>query len=84
MAKWYARREPDRRVLGFGMKRFKRRCRARARRGTECLASALANGRCRLHGGLSTGPKTLSGRRIALANLKQFRKSAANDNKEYG
>jgi hypothetical protein len=34
---------------------------------------ALANGRCRLHGGLSTGPKTEEGKERALANLKQNR-----------
>ncbi|WP_395001544.1 HGGxSTG domain-containing protein [Sphingomonas sp.] len=32
------------------------RCLARTRRGTECQSPAMPNGRCRLHGGLSTGP----------------------------
>ena len=33
-----------------------------------CIAKAFPNGRCRNHGGLSTGPKTIEGkRRIALA-----------------
>lgn len=31
--------------------------------GKPCKAGALRNGRCRNHGGLSTGPKTLEGRR---------------------
>lgn len=31
------------------------RCRARTRRGTECQAPAMPNGRCRLHGGKSPG-----------------------------
>jgi hypothetical protein len=31
------------------------RCQARTRRGTECQSPAMPNGRCRLHGGLSTG-----------------------------
>ena len=31
------------------------RCGARTRRQTACLAPAMSNGRCRLHGGLSTG-----------------------------
>jgi hypothetical protein len=36
--------------------------------GKRCIAKALANGRCRNHGGLSTGPKSVEGRaRIALA-----------------
>ena len=31
------------------------RCLAKTRRGTQCQCPAMANGRCRLHGGLSTG-----------------------------
>ena len=37
------------------------RCGAKTRRGTHCQAPAMKNGRCRLHGGLSTGPKTPEG-----------------------
>ena len=37
------------------------RCGARTRRGTSCAAPAMRNGRCRLHGGLSTGPRTPEG-----------------------
>src|SRR5215468_1645338 len=37
------------------------RCRAKTRRGTPCQCPAMPNGRCRLHGGLSTGPKTAEG-----------------------
>lgn len=36
-------------------------CQALTRRGTPCMALALENGRCRLHGGLSAGPKTEAG-----------------------
>ena len=39
----------------------KHTCQALTRRGTPCRALALANGRCRLHGGLSTGPRTAEG-----------------------
>jgi hypothetical protein len=53
--------------------RKKRPCEARTRRGTPCRCKALANGRCRLHGGLSTGPKTLRGKLKALQNLRQYR-----------
>ncbi len=49
------------------------RCGAKTRRGTPCQRKALQNRRCRNHGGMSTGPKTLEGRLRALANLKQFR-----------
>jgi len=39
------------------------RCGARARRtGKPCQAPAMKNGRCRLHGGLSTGPRTPEGK----------------------
>ena len=37
------------------------RCQAKTRRGTLCQCPAMPNGRCRLHGGLSTGPKTPEG-----------------------
>jgi len=48
------------------------RCGAKTRKGTECLRPAnKKNGRCRLHGGASTGPKTLEGRkRISQATLR--------------
>jgi len=37
------------------------RCGARTRCGGECRQPAMPNGRCRLHGGLSTGPRTSEG-----------------------
>lgn len=37
------------------------RCGAKTRRGSHCMCPAMRNGRCRLHGGLSTGPKTAGG-----------------------
>jgi hypothetical protein len=43
------------------------RCGARAKSTQRsCLAPAMTNGRCRMHGGMSTGPKTPEG----LANSK--------------
>jgi len=51
-------------------------CGAKTRRGTECLCPAMENGRCRLHGGLSTGPKTDEGiERIRRAVTKHGRYS---------
>ena len=49
-----------------------RRCGAKTRSGTPCAKYPLAGKRrCRLHGGLSTGPKTAAGRaRIAAANTR--------------
>jgi len=37
------------------------RCGAHTRSGGSCRQPAMANGRCRLHGGLSTGPRTPAG-----------------------
>ena len=55
------------------------RCGAYARTtGHPCRAPRVpGKRRCRMHGGLSTGPKTLAGKLRALANLKQFRSEAA-------
>ena len=46
------------------------RCGAKTRRGTGCQRPAnKQNGRCRLHGGASKGPRTEQGRaKIAAAN----------------
>ena len=48
------------------------RCGAKTRQGTACQRPAnKKNGRCRLHGGISTGPRTEGGRaRISAANLR--------------
>ena len=54
--------------------RLKSRCGAHARStGQPCKAKALANGRCKNHGGMSTGPKTVEGRRaVATATAKRM------------
>jgi len=54
-----------------------KRCLAKTRRDTECQRPAITGAeRCRLHGGLSTGPRTQEGRvRISEANLKHGRKT---------
>jgi hypothetical protein len=58
-------------------KRERPRCGAKCRNGSLCNAPPVwnknldraVNGRCRMHGGLSTGPKTEEGRqRIAESN----------------
>jgi len=49
----------------------KKQCGAHARStGLPCKAKALPNGRCKLHGGCSTGPKTLEGRQAIGAATK--------------
>ncbi len=54
------------------------RCGAKTRRGTSCQCPAMPNGRCRLHGGLSTGPTTAEGiERVRLAVTKHGRYTAA-------
>ena len=63
----------------FGPARPLHSCGARTRRGTACQKSPVAGRtRCRLHGGLSTGPKTPEGKaRIAAAHWKHGRRSRA-------
>ena len=49
------------------------KCGARAKQNQHkpCRQPAMKNGRCRLHGGKSTGPKTTEGKnRAASANYK--------------
>lgn len=50
------------------------RCGARTRNGAACKAKALpGKTRCKFHGGMSTGPKTLAGReRIAEAQRRRW------------
>ena len=54
-----------------------KRCLAKTRRGTACQRAAYKhNGRCALHGGRSTGPRTQRGlERISEANLKHGRQT---------
>jgi hypothetical protein len=52
------------------------RCGAQNRRGMPCRCPAMSNGRCRLHGGLSTGARTAEGiERIRQAVTKHGRYS---------
>src|SRR5277367_2646595 len=62
------------------------RCGAKNRRGLPCQQPAMKNGRCRLHGGKSTGPRTPEGRqRIAQANLKHgyYAKAARQERRDF-
>ena len=54
-------------------------CLAKTRAGGVCqLAGNPKNGRCHLHGGASTGPKTAEGRaRIAAAHYRHGKRSKA-------
>lgn len=62
------------------------RCGAKTRRGTLCQCPAMSNGRCRLHGGLSTGPKTAEGIdriRLALTRHGRYSVAAKNERRDY-
>ncbi len=55
----------------------KAQCGAKTRAGTPCKNRGMPNGRCRMHGGKSTGPKTMQGiERIRQARRKHGRYSA--------
>ena len=56
----------------FGVQWPGRRCCAKTRRGTKCLAPAVrSSSRCRMHGGMSCGPTSNEGKqRIAAAKFK--------------
>jgi hypothetical protein len=54
------------------------RCGAYARTtGNPCQAKALTNGRCKNHGGMSTGPKTSEGRQAIAQATSQRMASGA-------
>ncbi|WP_414636644.1 HGGxSTG domain-containing protein [Arenimonas sp.] len=56
------------------------RCGAKTQSGKPCRGRAVAkNGRCRWHGGYSTGPKTPEGIARVTANLPHFQRKAASD-----
>jgi len=69
----YARAQAH--VMGYDMNTRKKMlapCGAKTRQGTSCKNTRLyKNGRCKNHGGLSTGPRTEEGKARALANLKK-------------
>ena len=55
------------------------RCGAKTRAGLVCQVPGMANGRCRIHGGTSTGPRTAEGfSRLAAAHTTRGIYSATN------
>jgi len=61
-------------------------CNAKTRSGTPCKNHRMLNGRCRMHGGKSTGAKTPEGlERIRQANYKngKYTKEAIMERKEF-
>jgi hypothetical protein len=81
IAKFREWREPCTLVDGFGRtigagwkpsKRDRDRCGARTRAGGICKAPAMwLKERCRMHGGLSTGPRTPEGKARSLAAARE-------------
>src|ERR1700683_834533 len=62
------------------------RCGAKTRRGTPCQCPAMPNGRCRLHGGLSTGARTAEGTeriRRAVTKHGRYSKSAKEERRNW-
>lgn len=54
------------------------RCHTRTRSGGSCGSAAMRNGRCRMHGGCSTGPRTAEGvERIRQARTRHGRYAAS-------
>ena len=51
-------------------------CGARKKNGQQCRARAVyGSGRCRHHGGKSTGPRTIDGKIKSLSKLTQYRRN---------
>ena len=79
IAKRLARQKPKPRKTT--PKSLRPQCGAKTRAGGKCKATPVwdksnnkpKNGRCRMHGGLSTGARTPEGKLRALANLRQFK-----------
>jgi hypothetical protein len=66
--------------LGLQLAQLAARCGAMTRGHTACRAAAMPNGRCRIHGGASTGPRTAEGlARIRAARTKHGMRSAEAD-----
>lgn len=64
-------------LIALAAARAAPRCGARTRAGCPCAGPGMANGRCRLHGGKSTGARTPAGlERTRRARLKHGQRSA--------
>ena len=51
-------------------------CGAQTRQGRPGIGTGLGNGRCRNHGGLSTGAKSPEGKAKSTSKLKQYQRKA--------
>ena len=58
--------------MKFGRRKLREICGAKNRRGLPCQCKLLLRGgRCKYHGGMSTGPRTPEGRKRALEALRK-------------
>ncbi len=70
---WDLRQVERRKARAAKRLRRRQRCGAIRGNGLPCPAQGLANGRCKFHGGRSTGPRTEAGRRrIAEAQRRRW------------
>ena len=51
--------------------------------GLPCQAKAMKNGKCKLHGGMSSGQKTINGKVKAYQNLNPFKEWSVDKIREY-
>ncbi|WP_315902412.1 HGGxSTG domain-containing protein [Serratia proteamaculans] len=66
-------RYPSPSACSFPEELAEQTCGAKTRAGTPCkMRSIYANGRCKLHGGLSTGAKTSEGKARQLEGLYRW------------
>jgi hypothetical protein len=64
-------------AIGLDAARKASRCGAKTRRCTACASPAMPNSRCRMHGGTSTGARTVEGlARCRVATLKHGKHTA--------
>ncbi len=56
------------------MENIPKTCGAKTRASTPCkITTIYENGRCKFHGGLSTGPKTEEGKKRSSMNAKKHK-----------
>lgn len=80
---WRARHDRLRRDTDEQKHPRNQKCGALTRRGIRCIRPGLKNGRCRNHGGLSSGPKSSEGRaRIAEAQRLRWARWKSSPSRE--
>lgn len=66
------------------IKKLHLQCCAKTRKGTPCRCKILLGGnRCKFHGGMSTGPLTVNGKKQAAKNIEKGREVIARQSPEW-